>query len=93
MIGIAEMFAELDGYDRYAVELQVAAAYINEKLRERWRENKRRQRAAGKVKPDRDAYARRYASDAAFRERRKAYWRERDRKRRELRLAARKAAA
>lgn len=78
MTGIAELFAELDGRaDHHAVMLATVAAAM-ERQRARWREDKRRQRAAMKragKKPDRRWYAERYKNDAAFRERRKAYWR------------------
>lgn len=49
MIGVAEMFAELDGRDRYEVALAIRAARGgSETERERWRRNKdvRRQRIA-----------------------------------------------
>jgi hypothetical protein len=93
VIGIREMFAELDGYQRYEDALVVFGALANDKQRERWRANKRRQRAEGKTKPDRDSYKKRWKNDAAFRERRREYWRAYDKKRKAARAATREIAS
>ena len=78
---IAEMFAALDGYERAELDLAAVGAWRLESLREHWREAKRRQRQGGADRArDRAGYAKRYATDEAFRERRRAYWRERSRR-------------
>lgn len=79
------MFAELDGYGVYEAAVDALCAIGSEHLRERWREAKRRQRAALKlsggkrrdqaVASQRRAYQKRWDTDPAFRESRRAYWR------------------
>ena len=78
MIGIAEMFAELDGRARMWEQLEIVFPILRARQRERWRENKRWQRRQGKAQ---DTYARRWETDANFRQRRRAYWREYDARR------------
>ena len=92
---IAEMFAALDGYERAELDLAAVGAWRLESLREHWREAKRRQRQGGADRArDRAGYARRYATDEAFRERRRAYWRAYDaRRRQDPAFRERKAAA
>lgn len=117
MDSIADMFAELDGYQRYAVALEQWGAWRKEQRRsgtprrsterdrDRWRKSKRLARASGDA-PSRARYAARYKTDAAFRQRRLAYWRDYHAKRqstdadyrasrvkRALEYTARKAAA
>ncbi len=75
MIGIAEMFVELDGTQRMWEQLEIVFPILRARQQERWRENKRLQRASKKT---RDSYAARWKNDAAFRERRRAYWRDYD---------------
>ena len=78
MIGIAEMFAELDGTQRMWEQFEIVFPLLHAKQQEHWRENKRRQRA---LKQDKDSYSKRWKSDATFREHRRAYWREYDKRR------------
>lgn len=92
---IAEIFGDLAGDDRRDADVAWRAAHQREKDRERWREAKRRDRARRKRSgnaldrtKDQRHYAKRYATDAAFRERRKAYWHDYDNKRRNRKRAA-----
>lgn len=88
MTGIREMFADLDGYQRYEADLVIMSSFTLERQRERWRANRKRQRARPEVKQrDQKAYAERFAIDAEFRERRRAYWRDYDKARRARRKA------
>lgn len=88
---IAAIFGDLAGDDRRDADVAWRAAHQREKDRERWRQAKRRLRLRLKregKKQDQRHYAKRYATDAAFRERRKAYWRDYDKKRRNRKRAA-----
>lgn len=80
MKGIAEMFAELSGYEDHDAALELHVARTNEGTRRRAREAKARQRAKLKQRgavraQDQRAYLARYWKDEEFRERRREYFR------------------
>lgn len=82
MIGIAEMFAELDGYDRYREALEIVGAVAKSARREYWREyHLKRKKFDPAYRARRKAYdARRgpraHQTDPAILEARRRSWRE-----------------